>query len=190
MQSRSSGTPCDQSARCSRKASRASSAQCRSSKTSTVGALRGERLEKRRQAVNDSSCEAGSPPAPTSGASRALSQAPVGIVRAGALARAWPPPPRASRTRGCRTPPSRSRRAPRRRSPPRREGSGPGASGRARADPRGSRRARRRAGSCPRPARPRSSRAGRSAAAPRARRCRSGAASPARGRRAASRACG
>ena len=45
VQSTSSGTPSAQSARCSRKESRASSAQCRSSKTSTVGRSRGQRLE-------------------------------------------------------------------------------------------------------------------------------------------------
>ena len=90
----------------------------------------------------------------------------VGIVRGQRLARASPPPHRASRSRGSRTRPSRSRPAPRRRSRPRREGSGPGASGRAPGAPRRRRRAPRRGGSCRRPARPRSSRAGRSAAAP------------------------
>ena len=78
VQSTSSGTPCDQSARCSRNESRASSAQCRSSNTSTVGPCAASPSRKRRQAVNDSSCEAGSAGAPTSGASRALSQARSG----------------------------------------------------------------------------------------------------------------
>ena len=78
VQSSSSGTPSDQSARCSRKESSASSAQCRSSKTSTVSRPSAHDSSTRRQAVNDSSCAAGSPPAPTSGARRALSQAKSG----------------------------------------------------------------------------------------------------------------
>ena len=104
-QSTSSGTPCDQSARCSRKDSRASSAQCRSSNTSTVGPCDASPSRKRRQAVNDSSWEAGSAGAPDE-RSQARRQPGAGPARPpGGHARAWPRPPRASRTRGCRTPP-------------------------------------------------------------------------------------
>ncbi len=71
----SNGTPSAQSARCSRKASSAGSAQCRSSNTSTVVRSAASASQKRRQAANDSSWAAGSAGAPTSGASRARSQA-------------------------------------------------------------------------------------------------------------------
>jgi len=75
VQSKSSGTLSDQSARCSRKERKAVSAQCRSSKQSTVGPLSASDSKKRRQAVYDSSCAADSAGAPTSGERRALSQA-------------------------------------------------------------------------------------------------------------------
>ena len=104
VQRRRSGTSCAHPARCSRKERSASSAQCRSSKTSTVSRSSAHDSSTRRHAANVSSCEAGSPPAPTSGSRRALSQAKSGS-RPGALGRASPPPPRACPSRGSRTRP-------------------------------------------------------------------------------------
>ena len=88
----SSGTPCDHSARCSRNASSASSAQCRSSNTSTLARAAARPSRKRRQAVKSSCRSAGEAAStPTSGASRCSSH-----CRSGSSGRR---PPRASQRR-------------------------------------------------------------------------------------------
>ena len=102
VHSTSSGTPSDQSARCSRNASSAASAQCRSSNTNTAGPSAANPSRNRRQAVNNSSCAAGSPPAPTSGDSRARSQGRSGSASGRRRAPASPPPAPASPTPGSR----------------------------------------------------------------------------------------
>ena len=58
---RAGGTPSAESARCSKNASSAGSAQCRSSNTDHCRLVAANPSRKRRQAVNDSSCSAGSP---------------------------------------------------------------------------------------------------------------------------------
>ena len=89
VQRTSSGTPSDQSARCSRKESNASSAQWRSSKTRIVGRASAQDSIARRQAVKDSSCEAGSPPRPDERPQAVLEPCAVGIVRVEAPARSF-----------------------------------------------------------------------------------------------------
>src|SRR5439155_1629356 len=71
VQRRSRGTPSAHSDRCSRNASSASSAQCKSSNTSTLGRAAASPSRNRRQAVNNSCRSAGEAAStPTSGASR------------------------------------------------------------------------------------------------------------------------
>ena len=89
-----------QSARCSRNASRAGSAQCRSSNTSTTARSR-HASRNRRQAVNDSSCAAGSPARGRPAARAAPEPGPILVVLGQRPAPASRRLVRASRTPGC-----------------------------------------------------------------------------------------
>ncbi len=191
--SRSRGRPAVSSARLSRKAARASSAQCRSSMTNTAGPAAAIDARKRRHAAKASSGVGGSlrlvPPA--SGASRSSIQRRTPSSGSASTASSFAS--RALPVVGVQDPrhdPGRSRREPRSRSPRRTAGSGRRATSPGPGARRGGGRAPGRGGSSRGRGPPRSSRSPPSASRGPARRRGRPARARCRGRRTASRPVG